>query len=60
MLWIIEWVCPRDNFLCANGECLEALKICDGNDDCGDKSDEGTICSGDAQATFIHITMENI
>ena len=39
-------ICQNDNFLCANDKCLEASYMCDGNDDCGDNSDESTICSG--------------
>ena len=38
--------CPKENFTCANNNCLDARLMCDGNDDCGDNSDEGTICSG--------------
>ena len=39
-------ICPRDRFVCANEKCLEAFKVCDNHNDCGDNSDEGTICSG--------------
>jgi len=38
-------ICPRDYFLCANEKCLEASKICDNQNDCGDNSDEGKLCS---------------
>ena len=41
-----ESVCSSKNFVCANGNCLEESKMCDYHDDCGDGSDEGTICSG--------------
>ena len=44
--YIVENNCPRDNFTCANGNCLETSKMCDSHNDCGDNSDEGTICSG--------------
>ena len=40
--------CPKNNFLCANDNCLAASVLCDGNDDCGDNSDESTMCSGDS------------
>ena len=40
-------VCSKDDFLCANDKCVKASMICDGKDDCGDESDEGTVCSGD-------------
>ena len=39
--------CEDDNFLCANDQCVVASNMCDGKDDCGDNSDETTICSGD-------------
>ena len=38
--------CPRESFLCSNHHCLNASVLCDGKNDCGDNSDEGTICSG--------------
>ena len=38
--------CPKDQFLCSNGRCLDPLLLCNGKDDCGDDSDESTICSG--------------
>ena len=36
--------CQHDHFICANDNCLSASLICDGKDDCGDDSDETTIC----------------
>ena len=42
----IDRICPSQNFLCANDKCLAAYYMCDGNNDCGDNSDESTICSG--------------
>ncbi|XP_041094433.1 apical endosomal glycoprotein [Polyodon spathula] len=35
------FTCP-DQFLCAGGMCVEMWQTCDGTDDCGDSSDEGT------------------
>jgi len=32
--------CPDDLFTCANGECALQSWTCDGDDDCGDGSDE--------------------
>lgn len=43
-----EAICANDHFLCANGKCVVASHMCNGNDDCGDNSDESTICSGDS------------
>ena len=42
----IDHVCSRNNFVCANGKCLDSTHLCDGKNDCGDSSDEGTICFG--------------
>ena len=44
--FILDDICPKENFICKNGKCLEASKICDSHNDCGDNSDETTICSG--------------
>uniref|UniRef100_A0A665U9T2 Low density lipoprotein receptor-related protein 8, apolipoprotein e receptor n=1 Tax=Echeneis naucrates TaxID=173247 RepID=A0A665U9T2_ECHNA len=32
--------CPSKDFQCANGKCLAPIYVCDGDDDCGDASDE--------------------
>ncbi|XP_040583657.2 LOW QUALITY PROTEIN: low-density lipoprotein receptor-related protein 2 [Lepeophtheirus salmonis] len=32
--------CEGDKFTCANGKCVSRLWACDGDDDCGDNSDE--------------------
>ncbi|KAG0433549.1 hypothetical protein HPB47_019805, partial [Ixodes persulcatus] len=32
--------CPEGSFLCSNGRCLNKKWMCDGQDDCGDESDE--------------------
>ena len=41
--------CPLDGFRCHNETCVPYSRICDGNDDCPDNSDETEGCSG----TFI-------
>ena len=32
--------CKRNEFTCNNGRCVTETRKCDGNDDCGDGSDE--------------------
>ena len=39
--------CPPHAFLCANNHCIPFNKVCDGNRDCQDNSDETTICTGE-------------
>lgn len=39
--------CEEDEFQCQNGYCIRSLWHCDGDNDCGDNSDEQ--CGGDAE-----------
>lgn len=32
--------CEPNKFYCANGKCISRMWACDGDDDCGDNSDE--------------------
>ena len=37
--------CRASEYFCNNGHCVAQDKFCDGEDDCGDKSDEPPYCS---------------
>ena len=43
---IVADTCDSDEFTCSNLECRPESVVCDGNDDCGDNSDEEQDCSG--------------
>ena len=32
--------CEPNEFRCANNRCVQKMWLCDGDDDCGDRSDE--------------------
>lgn len=32
--------CSSNHFECSNGKCLNQTSVCNGKDDCGDRSDE--------------------
>jgi len=38
-------------FVCDNGFCVSKNKVCDSNDDCGDGSDEGSVCGKKSSTT---------
>ena len=35
-----EWKCSESYWKCADGKCILKYYVCDGEDDCGDGSDE--------------------
>ena len=45
-LFKIEFLaCGLNQVRCDNGLCVDKHLVCDGNDDCGDRSDEESNCS---------------
>lgn len=54
LLGVISYgfTCQLSEFMCSTGYCLALDKFCDGNDDCGDKSDEPPYCSREFFFTF--------
>jgi hypothetical protein len=36
----IEGVCEEGSYTCTNGQCVDIMTLCDGSDDCFDRSDE--------------------
>jgi len=37
--------CRVSEYLCGNGQCVTLDRFCDGEDDCGDKTDEPRYCT---------------
>lgn len=38
--------CPVDNYQCSDKRCVRKTKLCDGEKDCSDNSDEVDGCKG--------------
>ena len=38
--------CPPSHFQCGNKQCIRSNMMCNGEDDCGDNTDETTGCNG--------------
>ena len=44
--------CEARQFACGNGRCIPTTWKCDGENDCGDNSDEGDFCADKTCAYF--------
>ena len=44
--------CEARQFACGNGRCIPTTWKCDGENDCGDNSDEGEFCADKTCAYF--------
>lgn len=44
-VWGAAAACRVSEFLCDTGQCISLDKVCDGRDDCEDKSDERPFCT---------------
>lgn len=40
MLLLLSAKCKDDEYICDNGQCVDAKKLCDSKSDCDDGSDE--------------------
>ncbi|XP_054274081.1 low-density lipoprotein receptor-related protein 1-like [Macrosteles quadrilineatus] len=40
----LDQTCPVDKFHCETKKCIPSVWVCDGDNDCGDNSDEGILC----------------
>ena len=49
-------ICPESHFSCKNLKCIKGVSMCDGKDDCGDKSDEINGCKGKHHMSLFHVT----
>lgn len=40
-----KFTCPEGMYDCENNKCIDKSLLCNGNDDCGNRKDEGGLCS---------------
>ena len=43
---ILDYLCGKQEFKCSNNKCVHLTLKCNGEDDCGDNSDEPMSCRG--------------
>jgi len=51
--------CEANEFQCNTGACIEASWRCDGEDDCGDYSDELN-CTSETQLHMLHFSLSTV
>ena len=47
--------CPENRFECTNQRCVTGDSLCDGQDDCGDNSDETVGCKGQLKTNLLEM-----
>jgi hypothetical protein len=48
--------CKLSQFKCESGQCVSLDRYCDGEDDCGDKSDEPRLCTREYNFNLLFYT----
>ena len=47
VVFLADVACGTDEYRCASGRCISALKFCDGVVDCSDNTDESSCAYGE-------------